>query len=82
VLIGAFVIIVLLTWVLAVMNIRSVVLQFTKDHNLIRLYSYLAVLLIMASTMIGVASAVIQRAMDVETYLKLDEVSTTRFYRR
>ena len=81
-LIGAFVIIVLLTWVLAVMNIRSVVLQFTKDHNLIRLYSYLAVLLIMASTMIGVASAVIQRAMDVETYLKLDEVSTTRFYRR
>jgi hypothetical protein len=68
----AFVIIVLLTWVLVAMNVRSVVQQYEKDQNTVRLYSYLMVLLILGSLIIGVSSAVIQRVIDSEAYLSSD----------
>ena len=81
-LVGAFAAIVLLTWALVMMNTRSVVLQFTRDHNLIRLYSYLTALLIMGSLIIAVASAVIQRVIDTETLLNSDATSPARYFRR
>jgi hypothetical protein len=81
-LIGAFVVIVLLTWALVVLNIRSVVVQFAKDQNVIRLYSYLGVLLIMGSLITGVTSAVIQRSMDAELFLRLDASGPSHYYRR
>ena len=79
---GAYVVIVLLTWALVVMNVRYVVVQFTKDHNFVKLYSYLITLLVMGSIVIGVASAVIQRAMDVEILLKSDATGPVRYSRR
>jgi hypothetical protein len=80
--VGAFIIIVLLTWGLVIMNIRSVVREFIKDRNVIRLYSFLTVLLIMGSLVIGVSGAVIQRAMDVEEMLKMDAATgPVRSYR-
>jgi len=82
VLAGAYVVIVLLTWALVVMNVRYVVVQFTKDHNFVKLYSYLITLLVMGSIVIGVASAVIQRAMDVEILLKSDATGPVRYSRR
>ena len=79
--INGFVIIVLLTWALVIMNVRSVVSQFTKDHNFVRLYSYLMVLLILGSLIIGVAGAVIQRAIDAEAYLNTDTRNPVSYYR-
>jgi FtsH-binding integral membrane protein len=78
---GAYAIIVLLTWGLVIMNVRSVVMQFTKDHNFIRLYSFLTVLLIMGSLVIGVASAVIQRALDAEAIMNSETKGPIRYYR-
>jgi hypothetical protein len=68
----AFVVIVLLTWVLISMNAVSVVKQYDKDRNTVRLYSYLFTLLVMGTTIIGVSSAVVQRVIDAEAYLKSD----------
>jgi hypothetical protein len=79
--VGAFAIIVLLTWALVVMNIRSEVDIYIKHRNAVRLYSYMTVLLIMGSLVIGVASAVIQRAMDSEAVLRSDAPSPIRYYR-
>ncbi len=81
-LVGAFVLIVLLTWILVGMNVRSVVQQFQNDNNASRLYGYLATLLIMGSLIIGVTSAVIQRVIDTETYLKCDDVYASRIFHK
>ena len=81
-LVVAFVIIVLLTWTLVIMNVRAVVQQFVKDRNAIRLYSYLGTLLVMSSLIIGVTSAIIQRVIDSETFLQSDNTSTVRYYNR
>ncbi len=78
----AFAIIVLLTWVLVAMNVRAVVQQYEKDRNTIRLYSYLTVLLILGSLIIGVSSAVVQRVIDSETYLLSDVASSAVPYYR
>ncbi len=79
-LICAFVIIVVLTWILIAMNVRGIVRQYDKDRNAIRLYSYLVLLLIMGSSIIGVSSAVVQRVIDAETYLKSDQGSPAVHY--
>ncbi len=80
-LVGAYVVIVLLTWALVIMNARVVVQQYVKDHNATRLYSYLVTLLILSSLIIGVTSAVIQRVIDTESYLKTDDGGYFRYYR-
>ena len=80
-LVGAYVIIVLLTWALVIMNVRAVVLQYVKDQNAVRLYSYLGTLLIMSSLIIGVTSAVIQRVIDSESFLKTEDSGPIRYYR-
>ena len=81
--VGAFVIIVLLTWVLVIMNVRAVVGQFAKDHNQPRLYSYLATLLVMGSLIIGVSSSIVQRVIDSEAVLRMEKsTSTVRYYHR
>jgi len=82
VLVAAFVIIVLLTWALVIMNVRAVVQQYVKDRNAVRLYAYLATLLVMGSLIIGVTSAVIQRVIDSETFLQEDNSASTRYYHR
>ena len=81
-LVGAYVVIVLLTWALVIMNVRSVVQQYMKDQNAVRLYSYLMTLLIMSSLIIGVTSAVIQRVIDTETFLRAEDISFIRHNRR
>jgi hypothetical protein len=80
-LVGAFVVIVLLTWVLVGMNVRAVVSQFAKDHNELRLYSYLVTLLILGSLIIGVASSVIQHVIDSENLLDGDNPSAIHYNR-
>ena len=62
------------------MNVHAVVLQFMKDQNVIRLYSFLGVLLIMGSLVIGVSSAVIQRAIDVESIMNMETKGPIRYY--
>jgi uncharacterized integral membrane protein len=74
----AYAIIVVLTCILVAMNVRSVVQQYVKDKNAIRLYSYLATLVIMGSLIIGVSSAIVQRVIDSETFLKLDNTTASR----
>jgi len=81
-LIGAYVLIVGLTWVLVVMNARSVVQEFVKTRNVVRLYSYLTTLLVLASLIIGVTSAIMQRVLDAESFMKLDQDSPVVRYRR
>ena len=80
--VGAYAIIVSLTCILVAMNVRSVVQQFLKDRNAVRLYSYLTTLLIMGSLIIGVSSAIVQRVIDSESLLRADDTSTVRYYRR
>ena len=77
-LIGAYTIVVILTWALIIMNMWGVVSQYEKDHNKIRLYSYLTTLLILGSLIIGVASAVVQHVMDSQAILQDEDVSTYR----
>lgn len=79
--VGAYAIIVVLTCILVSMNVRAVVQQYVKDKNAIRLYSYLATLLIMGSLIIGVASAIVQRVIDSESFLQMDNISPVHYYR-
>jgi hypothetical protein len=72
-LLGAFAVIVLLTWYLVGMNAVAVVRQFQKDQNEVRLYSYLATLLVVGSLIIGVSSAIVQRVIDAEAYLRSED---------
>ena len=78
----AFIAIVLLTWVLVVMNVRSEVRRYDKVRNGIRLYSYLAVLVFLGSSIILVSSAVLQRVMDIQTYLLTDTTPVVPYHRR
>ena len=78
--IAAYAIVVLLTWALVIMNVRAVVHQYVKDRNVIRLYSYLASLLVMSSLIIGVTSAIIQRVIDTEVFLKTDNSALVHYY--
>ena len=71
-LVGAFVAVVILTWILVAMNVRAAVRQYDRDRNHIRLYSYLVTLLVLGSLIIGVASAVVQKVIDSENYLQAD----------
>jgi hypothetical protein len=82
VLIGAFIIIVIMTWALVIMNVRSVVQRFKKDKNSVRLYSYLTTLVVLGSLIIGVTSAVIQRVIDTEAFLRIDDTTAVRYYHR
>ena len=81
-LLAAYVLIVLLTWVLVVLNIRAVVVQYELDHNRVRLYSHLCTLLIVGSFIIGIASSVVQRVIDSETYLNSDKNAPSGVIRR
>ena len=83
-LVGAYAVIVLLTWILVIMNVHGIIQQYDKDHNKIRLYSYLGTLLILGSLIIGVTSAVVQRVIDTESFLKADNNAPVhiRYYRR
>jgi hypothetical protein len=83
-LVGAYAAIVILTWILVIMNVRAVVQQYQKDLNANRLYSYLLTLLILSSVIISVASAVVQRVIDSESYMRLDSANSSpvRYYRR
>jgi hypothetical protein len=78
--VGAYALIVVLTWALVIMNVRAVVQQYVKDRNAVRLYSYLATLLVMCSLIIGVTSAIIQRVIDSENFLLSDNASSIRYY--
>jgi hypothetical protein len=80
-LVGAYTTIVALTWILVGMNVRSCVIQFAKDRNTVRLYSYLITLLIMGSLIIGVSSAIIQRVIDSENLIEMDQVAGLRSFR-
>ena len=81
-LVGAYAVIVLLTCALVAMNVHAVVQQFLKDQNVVRLYSYLATLLILGSLIIGVSSSIVQRVIDSETFLQSENSSSIRYYRR
>ena len=81
-LVGAYAVIVLLTCALVAMNVHAVVKQFLKDQNVVRLYSYLATLLILGSLIIGVSSSIVQRVIDSETFLQSENSSSIRYYRR
>ena len=80
-LVGAYTTIVALTWILVGMNVRSVVLQFARDRNAVRLYSYLMTLLILGSLIIGVSSAIIQRVIDSENLIEMDQITGIRSFR-
>ncbi len=65
------------------MNVRAVVQQYEKDHNAIRLYSYLATLLVMAILITGVTSAVVTRVIDSEALLQQpDTTGVVRYNHR
>jgi hypothetical protein len=82
-LVGAYAVIVLLTWVLVAMNVKAVVRQYAKDHNEGRLYAYLVTLLILGSLIIGVTGAVVQHVIDSEIFLQTDQGAfSVRYYRR
>jgi hypothetical protein len=82
-LVAAFVAIVLLTWILVGMNTVAVIRQFQKDQNVVRLYSFLATLLVLGSLIIGVSSAIVQRVIDAEAYLHSDDdVTPVRHFHR
>ncbi len=70
--IGGYVIIVLLTCYLIAVNVRSAVKQFFKDQDEIKLYTYLATLVITGSLIIGVSGVIVSRVMDAQAYLLSD----------
>ena len=80
-LVTAFGVVVLLTWALVIMNIRSVVLQYEKDKNRIRLYCFLSTLLVLGSMIIGITSSVVQRVIDSESYLIAENSMPAAYYR-
>jgi len=80
--VAAYVVIVGLTVILVIMNVRSVVQQFAKDRNVVRLYSYLATLLIMAVLITGVTSAVVTRVIDSEALLQQPDATDVVRYMR
>jgi hypothetical protein len=78
-----YAIIVLLTCFLVALNVRSAVRQYGKDRNEIRLYSYLATLMIAGSGIIGLSGAIVQRVIDSENSLMVETAnSPIQYYRK
>lgn len=65
----AYLSITVLTLALVVMNVHTIVAQFVKDQNQVRLYAYLGTLLFLGSLIIGITGNVIDRVIDSENQL-------------
>jgi hypothetical protein len=61
--------IVVLTCILVLINIHATVLQYIRDHSVLRLVSFIGTLLIAGALIISVSYLVISNAMDAQDSL-------------